>query len=163
MRRARASSATSSRPDAAYSRAHSFGMAVLAGISGPPEEQHREERRDRGQSARDSADVIPPHVQPGIGRRFRQPVSGRTIDEQIERVQLGVGRTGLVAVEVGFRRRLARGAPPPGCGPARAARRSDRTGSMPSGRPWRRPVPIRLAGDRSRACTCASGRRGRSG
>ena len=44
--------------------------------------------------------VISRHVQPRIEWAIGQLINGREIDEQVERVQLGIGLTGGVSLEV---------------------------------------------------------------
>src|SRR5260370_41519406 len=72
-------------------------------ISMPLEKEQAEQDRDRGQPTDDGADVIPLHVQPRIERILRQSIHGGTINQEVERIQLGVGVGGGIAVQVGAR------------------------------------------------------------
>ena len=115
---------------------------------------------DRGQPASDGADVIALHVQPRIERLLRQAIRRGPIDQEVERIQLGIGLAGGVAVEVGAGDAPRGAAPPRACG---ACSRSSSIG--PNWIDCRRAGlgagrrPGRRAGGRSRACTCAHGRR----
>ena len=55
---------------------------------------------DSGQAAHDGPHVISDHVQPRIERIIRQAINGRAIDKQIERMHLGIGLTGGIAIKI---------------------------------------------------------------
>src|SRR5580700_348356 len=84
-----------------------FGGSVLrAGVcvhSGLQKEYHHEQYCDSDQAARDGTNVISHHVQPRIEWTLWQAINRRAIDKQIERMHLGIGLTGDVAIKVRLR------------------------------------------------------------
>src|SRR5262249_30810126 len=63
-------------------------------------QQRREKDDESRQPAHDGTNVIPLHVQPRVEGSLRQTVDGRAVNQEIERMQRGVARTGRVAVQV---------------------------------------------------------------
>ena len=109
------------------------GTLAFVCMSGSPEQERGEQDRERDQPGEDRPEVVARHVEPRVERVLRQAVDRGPIDQQVERIQLGVGLRRRVAVQVRAGHARAGAAPPRACGRARAARRSGRTGSTAVG------------------------------
>ena len=76
------------------------GVCVHSGLQ---KKHNHEQYGDSGQAAGDGTSVISHHVQPRIEWSIWQAINGRAIDKQIERMHLGIGLTGDIAIKVRLR------------------------------------------------------------